>query len=310
MQYRSLGDSGLRISEVMLGTWAMGGNQWGPADDSESLAAIKRAIELGITSIDTAPAYGYGHAEELVGQAIKGYPRGSLVIATKTGLAWDETRPFFIDNSREHVLREIENSLRRLQTDYVDLLQIHWPDRSTPVEETLEALIELQQSGKIRHIGVCNFAVPLLERAILTTKIASLQPEYSLFERRIEAEILPFRQKHNIGIIAYGPLAKGLLTGKFRGHETFPDDDVRRWDPHFQGRHFRQNVAKVERLRSIAEKYGKTPGELAIRWILEHPGISAAIVGARHPSQVEENAGASGWHISPEDMAQIERIFG
>ncbi|HUV05704.1 MAG TPA: aldo/keto reductase [Armatimonadota bacterium] len=309
MEYRSLGDSGLRVSEVMLGTWAIGGNQWGPADDAESVVTIKRAIDLGITAIDTAPGYGYGHAEELVGQAIKGYPRESVVIATKTGLAWDETRPFFIDNGREHVLREIENSLRRLQTDYVDLLQIHWPDRDTPVEETLEAMIELQQAGKVRHIGVSNFNVPLLERSIRAAKIASLQPGYNLFERHIEAEILPFCKSHNIGIIAYGPLAKGLLTGKFNGDETFPDNDIRRWDQHFQGSHFKENVAKVERLRAIAEKYRKTPGQLAIGWILEHPGISAAIAGARRPSQVEDNAGASGWHIAPEDMTEIERIF-
>lgn len=309
MEYRSLGDSGLRVSEVMLGTWAMGGSHWGPTDDTESIAAIKRAIDIGMSAMDTAPGYGHGHAEELVGEAIKGYPRETVLVATKTGLAWDETHPFFIDNSREHVLREIDNSLRRLQTDYVDLLQIHWPDENVPCEETLEAMVELQEAGKIKHIGVCNFNVELLERGLKVAKIVSLQPEYSLMKRKIESETLPFCQEHNIGVITYGSIMKGMLSGKFKGDESFPEDDVRHNDPRFQGEEFKKNVARVERMRETADRYGKTPAQLAIRWILEHEGISSAIVGAKRPSQVNDNAGASGWRISQEDMQETAAIF-
>lgn len=310
MDYRDLGDSGLKVSEVMLGTWAMGGTQWGPTDDSESIAAIRRAVELGITSIDTAPAYGHGHAEELVGKAIKEYPREQLQILTKTGLGWDEQRPYYIDNSPKFVLDTIDDSLRRLEIDCIDVLQIHWPDPNVPVEDTLGAMVKLQEAGKIRHIGVCNFDVPLLERAVKVAKIVSLQNEYSLMKRsKVEPDVLPFCREHGIGIITYGSLMKGMLSGKFRGDETFPENDVRHRDPRFQGEAFRENVAKVEKMKEIAARYGKTPAELAIRWILEHPGIASAIVGAKKPSQVEDNAGATGWRLSDDDMAALELIF-
>jgi len=310
MEYRELGNSGLMVSEVILGTWSMGGTEWGTTDDSESIAAIGRGIELGITTIDTAPAYGWGHAEELVGEAIQGYPREELIIASKTGLDHDEARPFFRNCSREHVIRTIDESLSRLRTEYIDLHQIHWPDPDTPLEETMEAMVEIQQAGKVRHIGVSNFDADLMEGALKATKIASLQPPYNLFRRGIETDILPFCREHGIGVIVYSPLAKGLLTGKFKGDETFPENDVRRHNPQFHGEEFEKNAAMVERLRPIAEKYGKTRAQLAIRWILEQPGISAAIVGAKRPSQVEDNAGASGWRLSEEDMAEMAEIFG
>lgn len=310
MEYRDLGVSGLKVSEVILGTWAMGGNQWGKTDDAESIAAIERAIELGMTTIDTAPAYGYGHAEELVAEAVKGHPRESIVIATKLGISWDETRPFYLDNSPARVFEEIEVSLRRLNNDYIDLYQIHWPDKNTPVEDTLEAMLSLKEQGKIRHIGVCNFDVSLLERAVKVAPIASLQNEYSLMKRnKLEPDVLPFCIEHGIGIITYGSLMKGMLSGKFRGDETFPENDVRHNDPRFQGEQFVQNVANVERLREIAGRYGKSPAELAIRWILQRPGITSAIVGAKRPSQVEDNAGASGWSLSPQDEQLLSEIF-
>lgn len=309
MKYHNLGTSDLVVSEVMLGTWAMGGNQWGPTDDAESIAAIRHALELGITSIDTAPAYGYGHAEELVGRAIKGFPREQLVIATKTGLAWDAARPFYVDNSRDHIIREIENSLRRLDVDYVDILQVHWPARDVPMEETIKAMGELEEVGKIKYIGVCNSDVPLIKKAMTADRIVSLQVEYSLLNRRIESEIVSFCQEHGIGIIVYAPLARGLLTGKFKGCERFSQEDVRQKDARFQGDEFRQNISKVECLRGIAQKHGKTPAQAAIRWVLEQEGISAAIVGAKRASQVQENAGASSWHLPEEDIAAMEEIF-
>jgi aryl-alcohol dehydrogenase-like predicted oxidoreductase len=296
----------MQASVVGLGCWAIGGTFWGPQDDADSLAAIQKAIDLGMNFIDTAPAYGCGHSEEIVGRAMKGR-RDQVFLATKTGLAWDENRKIYNDNSRAHVLRTVDESLRRLQTDHIDLHQVHWPDPKVPIEETMQAMREIWEAGKIRAIGVSNFDVNLMKQAMQVAPIHSLQPPYSMLDRRIEAEILPFCRENGIGIVSYGSLARGLLTGKFKGDETF--DDLRKDDPMFQGERFKKNVQLVDELKPIAANYGKSVGALAIRWTVQQPGITLAICGGRNAEQVEQNAEGADWQLSDEDVQRVTALI-
>lgn len=309
MEYRELGTTGLSASVIGLGTWVMGGWLWGGAEDRESLATIRRAIDLGINLIDTAPIYGHGRSEELVGRAVaESGRRSDLILATKVGLEWNSEKTKVWRNSRRaRMLSEIEDSLRRLRTSYIDIYQVHWPDTSTPFEETMDVLLELQRQGKIRHIGVSNFDVPQMERCLKVAPVQVLQPPYNLFEREIEEAILPFCRKRRIGTLIYGPLCRGLLSGKYRGHETFSKGDVREMDPKFKEDRLRAYVACVERLRKVAERYQKSVGQLAIRWCLDQPGVTVALCGARRPDQIEENAGGAGWTIAEADREEIEQ---
>ncbi|MBN1420494.1 MAG: aldo/keto reductase [Planctomycetes bacterium] len=321
MEYRKLGRSDLSVSAVSLGTWVTGGWWWGGADEAQSIDAIRRSIDLGINLIDTAPAYGFGRSEEIVGRAIRGL-RDRVLVATKCGLRWDrEGGELFFETkdqdgqprairrnlSRESVIEECEASLRRLGVDVIDLYQCHWPDPTTPLAETLDALSALQRQGKIRAIGVSNFTPAMLEECLRHGAIASDQPKYNMLARDIEGDVLPFARAHDIGIIAYSPLEQGILTGKVTLDRSFPEGDYRRDRPWFQPHNRRKALALLSKLEPIARAHGWTPGQLAIHWLIGQEGVTSAIVGARTPAQAEENARAAEGRLSAEELAQIRR---
>ncbi len=315
MKQRMLGKNGPMISEIGLGTWAMGGPWvfgWGAQEDAESIRTIRRALDLGVTWIDTAAVYGLGHAEEVVAEAIKEHRR-EVLVATKCGLVWDRRGRVTHNNRPESIRRECEQSLRRLQTEVIDLYQIHWPDPDVPVEDSWGELTRLQEEGKVRYVGVSNFDVPLLARCQQIAPVQSLQPPYSMLYRKIEAEILPWCRENGVGVIAYSPLQSGLLTGKFSRDflQTLPPDDWRRRHQHgfFGEPKFSSALDFVERIRPLAAAYGKTLTELALAWVLQQPGITAAIVGARRPAQIELNTGGAGWEISGQDRLKIAEIY-
>jgi len=314
MQTRKLGWTDLNLSTIGLGTWAIGGGgwkfSWGPQDDKESISAIRRALELGINWIDTAAVYGLGHSEEIVGKAIKGL-RDKPIIATKCERVWDRDGNIFGRLKKESIHSEVEASLKRLKIEVIDLYQIHWPEPDEDIEEAWTTLGDLIKKGKIRYAGVSNFNLEQLKRVQPIHPLASLQPPYSMLERGIEKKILEYCSANNIGVIAYSPMQKGLLTGKFtkeRAHKL-PEDDHRRRDPRFQEPELSANLKLVEDLRSISEKNGKTVAQLAIAWVLRRPEVTSAIVGARRPSQIEETVVAGDWVLSKEDIAAIEALL-
>ncbi len=309
MKTRQLGKDGPHLTEIGLGTWAIGGPWewgWGPQDDEDSIRTIHRALDVGINWIDTAAVYGLGHAEEVIARALNG-KRKEVFIATKCGLVWDDQGRVERNNRPESIMRECEASLRRLNTDYIDLYQIHWPDDNVPVEDSWEAMIRLREQGKVRYIGVSNFDVPLLERCEALQHVNSLQPPYSLLNRKVEKAILPWCRKHGVGVVAYSPMQSGLLSGRFDKSRLAPDD-WRHKSPYFKEPQLSRNLAFVEELKPIARKYGKTVAQLAIAWVLMNPAITSAIVGARRPDQLEEIVGGAGWQIASEDMKQIEKL--
>lgn len=310
MHRRPLGDSGLEVSVIALGTWAMGGEVeiWGQVDDRESVAAIHQALDSGINLIDTAPIYGLGHCEELVGKAIQGR-RDEVVLATKCGLLSPKSKDGLPVRclSHESVLRECEQSLRRLRTDVIDLYLCHWPDSQTPAQETMEALTTLRQQGKIRAIGLSNFSCEQISAAREVGPIHALQPPFSMLHLRAAEDLIPYCIEYGIGVLPYGPLAKGLLTGKFTVESRF--QDVRAHDPEFMGDRFRRNLRVVDELEKIATRYDKTVTQLAINWTVGHPGVTAPIVGAKRPSQVVENAGGVGWDLTEEDRTRIDMVL-
>lgn len=315
MQTRRLGATDLHLTTVGLGTWAIGGGgwqwAWGPQDDADSIAAIRHGLDLGINWIDTAAAYGVGHAEEVVGRAIAGR-RDEVIIATKCGLVWDEgSTDVYGRLKADSVRREAEASLRRLNVDVIDLYQIHWPNPDADIEEAWEAIAGLVRDGKVRYAGASNFSVAQIERVQPIHPVASLQPPYSMLERGIEQELLPSCAANNIGVIAYSPMQSGLLTGKLTRERVanMPDDDWRKRDGHFQEPELSANLALVEELRPVAERNGKTVAQLAVAWVLRRPEVTAAIVGARHPQQIEETIVAGEWVLSPEEIAEIEGLL-
>jgi aryl-alcohol dehydrogenase-like predicted oxidoreductase len=309
VEHRTLGNSGIRVSAVAFGAWAISGPGqwgWGPVDDTESIASIRRALDLGVTLIDTADAYGAGHSEEIVGRAL-GSHRREVVVATKFGVVLDEHgNEVGVDGSRDHVLRSCEASLRRLGTDWIDLYQMHTPDDRIPLEETMGALDTLLRQGKIRAIGVCNFNVAQLEAASQTVRLDSDQPPYSLFRREIENDVLPWCASQGMSVLAYGPLAHGLLTGRYEVGRRLPEGDWRSRDPHFQGEALTHNLEVVERLRTIATSSGHTVAQLAIAWVLSRSPNLIALVGTRRPTQIEETAPAGDWRLTAEDMHLVE----
>jgi len=308
METRRLGTSDLEITTVGFGAWAIGGGWWGPVEDEESIGAICRAYELGINWFDTAPAYGWGHSEELVAKAL-GKHSTEVIVATKCGLKRHPDGNVTRDSTRAGILEGCEESLQHLQRDYIDLYHVHWPDTDTLFAETMSALLELYTAGKIRAIGVSNFSVEQMTECLKHGPLHSLQPPYNMLQRDTDKEILPFCREHNIGVVCYGPMARGLLTGKFQEEPTFPDDDVRRHDGMFKGETFRRNQRIVAALAEVAKQHNKTVGQLAVRWVIQQPGITAAIVGAKRASQVEENVSAMGWELTPQDLADIEKIL-
>jgi aryl-alcohol dehydrogenase-like predicted oxidoreductase len=311
MEKVRFGQTDLEVSVLTLGTWVTGGWAWGGADDLESMKAVLRALELGINFVDTAPVYGFGRSERIVGQALKDWGgRENIVIATKCCLEWDEKESIKRNASPARIQQEVDQSLERLGLDYIDLYQIHWPDSKTPFETSMEAMLRLQETGKIRYIGVSNFNREQIMACQRAGQVHSLQPPYNLFEREAEKELLPFCQTNGIATMAYGGLCRGLLTGKFSGNEIFPKGDLRRADPKFKPDRFGQYVKALEELKKLAGKYQKSMAQFALRWVLQQPGITTVLAGARTPAQVEDNVGVSGWQIEPEDLEKVERILG
>jgi len=308
---RPLGDSGLSTSIVALGTWALGGHvgTWGHVDDNESIAAIQQAIDCGVNLIDTAPIYGLGHSEEIVGKATSGR-RDQVLLATKCGVLAPATEGELPARSLAYdsVIEECEASLRRLSTDVIDLYQCHWPDPETPIRETMRAMTTLLKQGRIRAIGVSNFSCEQIAAAREFGPIHCVQPELSLLQTRATEDLIPYCREHGIAVIAYSPLCKGLLTGKFSKSSIFTD--VRARDPEFAGERFSRNLQIVSALASIAARYNKTVAQLALNWVATHPGVTAAIMGAKRPSQVAENAGGVGWTITEEDRGRIDALIG
>lgn len=320
MEYRQLGNSEVKASAITFGAWAIGGWMWGGADRRDAVAAIKASYDLGVTSIDTAPAYGQGLSEDIVGEAIKGISRDKVQIFTKFGLRWDLQKGEFYFNtkdndgkdiamykyaSRESIMKECENSLRLLGTDYIDLYQIHWPDSTTPIHETMEALLKLQEQGKIRAAGVCNYSAAQVEEASRTINLASDQVPYSMVRRDIEKELVPYCIEHNKSIIAYSPLQRGLLTGKIKPGHHFNEGDNRGSSVYYS----QDNIVRInqflDKLRPMAEAKKATLGQLVIRWTIEQPGITVALVGARNAEQAIQNAKAIEVKLSKEDIQFI-----
>jgi aryl-alcohol dehydrogenase-like predicted oxidoreductase len=317
MQIRKLGFSDLYLTTIGFGAWAIGGGNWdwgwGSQDDADSIATIQQALDLGINWIDTAAAYGLGHSEEIVGKAIKGY-RDQVMIATKCSLVWDKPTDFRVYNRLKawSVRQECENSLRRLGVDVVDLYQIHWPNPDADIEEGWTEIARLIEEGKIRYGGVSNFSVQQIKRAQAIHPVASLQPEYSMLERSPEDELLTFCAANKIGVVAYSPMASGLLTGKYTRAKIadLPPEDWRTSkNEHFREPELSANLEFVEGLRRIAERNQRSLGQLAVAWVLHHPEITAAIVGARQPSQIAEIAPAGDWILSPDELAEIDRLL-
>ncbi len=317
MEYRPLGASGIEASVVGLGAWAIGGWMWGGADERKSVEAIQSAIDAGINFIDTAPAYGMGLSESVVGKAVAGR-RSRVLIATKCGIVWhtDKGTPFVNQNGKtlhrylgpESIRYEVEQSLKRLDTDFIDLYQTHWQDETTPIEETMRTLMDLKREGKIRAIGVSNATVEQIEAYRRVGPLDSGQEKYSMLDRNLENEYLPYALKNNIAVLAYSPMALGLLTGKVGPDREFPADDIRHNHPRFSVESRKQVLAMLDKMRPIAEKHELTLAQLVIAWTHSQPGLTHALVGARNPQQAEENAAAGTARLSPEELETLNQI--
>jgi len=310
MKTRKLGNSDLLITPIGFGAWAIGGSGWefgwGEQDDKQSVAAIHRALELGINWIDTAAVYGMGHSEEVVALALRTWSGPRPYVFTKCGLSWDEQGYVHRSLNAASIRRECEDSLRRLKIDVIDLYQIHWPTEE--LEEGWSAMARLQKEGKVRWIGVSNFDVEEMGRAQAIAPITSLQPPYSLVRREIEHEILPYCRSEELGVIVYSPMASGLLTGAMtrKRVDALSMSDWRSRDIEFHEPRLSKNLALVERLREIGERHGRPPGQIAIAWALRNPAVTGAIVGARNAKQVEGNVGAADVCLTDEEVAEIE----
>ena len=313
MKKRRLGKTDLELTTVGLGTWAMGGPWqfgWGPQDDNEAVCAIIAAMEAGINWIDTAPAYGLGHSEELIAKALK-QTDYEPIIASKCGILWNDKKEKVTCLKKDSVRTECHNSLKRLNIDVIDLYQMHWPDPEEDVEEAWEEMLKLRDEGKVRYVGVSNFNVAQLERIYKIEPPVSLQPPYSMLRRDVESELLEYCARNNMGVVAYSPMHRGLLTGKFSPQRLagLPIDDHRRRAPDFQEPRFSAALDLVEHLKKISDRHGKTCAQLAISWVLRRSEITAAIVGARKPEQIRETAPASDWDLGQDDIQQIEKLL-
>ncbi len=317
MQTKQLGNSDLHITPVGYGAWAIGGSgwqfAWGSQNDEDSIAAIHRALELGVNWIDTAAAYGLGHSEEVVARALKEWSGSRPYIYTKCGLRWDATRNVQKNLAADSIRREVEDSLRRLQVDVIDLYQIHWPPEpdSAQLEEGWSTMANLRREGKVRWIGVSNFDVKQLRRAKAIAPITSLQPPYSLINRSVEEDILPYCLREGIGVIVYSPMQSGLLTGAMTRERVsrLPQDDWRKTDPEFNEPKLSRNLAIVDRLKEIAQRHGRSPGEVAIAWTLRNPAVTGAIVGARNARQANGVMHAAELRLSDKEVNEIEESF-
>ena len=308
MTAETLSISGLAkpASRIALGTWAIGGSMWGGPDDENAARTIDKALDLGINVIDTAPVYGFGHSEDVIGRALEG-KRDRVILATKVGLNWQDGK-VFRDSRPARIAQEVEDSLRRLRTDHIDLYQVHWPDPKTPIEETARALEKLVKAGKVRALGVSNFSPEQMDEFAQFAPLATIQPPYNLFERDIEKDVLPYAVKNNLAVLAYGPLCRGLLSGRMTADRQFEGDDLRRTDPKFQPPRFGQYLKAVEDLKAIANKHNKSMLALAIRWVLDK-GPTIALWGARKPEQISGIDDAFGWKLDEADLKAIDAIL-
>ncbi len=308
---KQLGNSDLHITSIGFGAWAIGGGDWqfswGHQEDDDSVKAIERAVELGLNWIDTAAIYGLGHSEEVVAKAMQSITNKPYIF-TKCSMRWNDKREIYRSLKAASVQEEVENSLRRLKVDTIDLYQIHWPDPADEIEEGWEALAKLQEQGKVRWLGVSNFNVEQMKRAQKIAPITSLQPPYSLLNRKVEDEILPFCQEHNIGVINYSPMSSGMLTGKMTAEriKNMPQDDWRRKSANFNEPKLSRNLELVELLRTIGDRHDVEPGVVAIAWTLRNPAITAAIVGGRNAKQVEGTLPAAEFRLTAGEIQQID----
>ncbi len=301
--------AGTEVSRIGLGTWAIGGMEWGAVSEEDAVTTCLGAIERGICLIDTAPIYGHGRAEEMVGKAMRAHGRReAFYIATKAGLEWNEQGVFANSTSRR-LRRELEESLRRLETDFIDLYQVHWPDTKIPIAETAALMGEFLREGKVRALGVSNFSVEQMEEFRREAPLSSNQVPYNLFERGIEARVLPWCSANGVAVLTWSSLCRGMLGGRIRRETKFDSGDIRSADPKFQPQRFAQYMTAVERLSVFAkERYGKTLVELAARWVLDRWGVTVALWGAKRPGQLDSVAGAMGWNLDAGAMREIDRI--
>ncbi len=320
MEYRKLGETDLAVSAITFGAWAAGGWMWGGNDTNDAIKAIRKAYDQGVTSIDTAPIYGQGTSEEVVGEAIKGLSRDKVQILTKFGLRWDLAKGNFKFNSedndgnkidiyqyagRESIKKEVEDSLKRLGTDYIDLYQIHWPDTTTPIQETFETVAELIKEGKVRYAGVCNYSVAQMKEAEKYVKLASNQVPFSMVDREIEEEIVPHCIANNKSILAYSPLQRGLLTGKMKTGQQFGEGDHRANNPFFTDESISKTNAFLDKIKPLVEEKGASLAQLVLKWTIERPGITIALAGARNAEQSVQNAAAADLNLTSEEIAFI-----
>ena len=327
MEYKTLGNTNLKISAITFGAWAAGGWMWGGSDTNQAIKAIRDAYDKGVTSIDTAPIYGMGASEKIVGKAIKDIPRDKVQLLTKFGMRWDLDKGEFYFQSKdndgkevdiykyagkESVKKEVENSLKRLGTDYIDLYQIHWPDVTTPIQETFEAVAELIQEGKVRHAGVCNYNVEQMKEAEKYVNVVSNQVPFSMVNRDIEKEIVPFCRENEKSILAYSPMERGLLTGKMKPGQEFDKGDHRADNPYFTDESISKTNAFLEKIRPLAKEKKATLAQLVLKWTIERPGITIALAGARNSEQSVQNASAADVALSAKDIdfinAELQKI--
>ncbi len=331
MQYRNLGNSDLNASVIGLGCWVMGGWMWGGAEEEDAIKAVHAALDNGINLIDTAPIYGFGRSEEIVGKALKGR-RGEAILATKCGMVWDTDKgdlAFHSDsnwinengsvkvmkyNGPDAIRREIEASLTRLDTDYIDLYQTHWQESTTPIEDTMACLLQLKDEGKIRAIGPCNINAEQIAAYHACGEVVSAQQKYSMLDRKLEDDALPFCREHNISILAYSPMELGLLTGKVTPEREFPEGDLRRTNRRFTRENRELVMQLLEDFKPVAEKHACTLAQLTLAWSVAQPGITHALAGARNAQQASENAVAGGIQLSSDDLAAmsaaLEQYYG
>lgn len=322
MEYIELGNSGVQVSRIAFGSWAAGGWMWGGTEQNDAVGAIHASYDLGVTSIDTAPIYGQGLSEQIVGEAIKSLPRDKVQILTKFGMRWDLAQGDFAMKTKDNagqdldvykyaapasIIQECEDSLRRLGTDYIDLYQIHWPDKTTPIPETMEAVQRLIEQGKVRAAGVSNYSVAQMQEAEKVLPLASNQVPYSMVRRDIEQDLVPYCLEQGKAILAYSPMQLGLLTGKIKPGQAFDESDLRARHPLFAPENVKRVNAFLDKIRPMAESKSATLGQLVLRWTLAQPGISVALVGARNPEQAVQNARAIDVQLSPQEVNFISQ---
>jgi len=308
MEYKRLGSTNIEISRIGFGCWAIGGHGYGKIDDGVSIKAIQKALDIGVNFFDTANVYGFGHSEEILGKAL-GSQRDKVIIATKFGVNWNENGKIYKDCSEKRIIESLDDSLKRLKIDRIPLYQIHWEDEKTQIEDVMETLLKCQDAGKILHIGCCNFSRDLILSASKINSLESYQCLYNLSNRQNERNINFSGEKLGISVLSYGVIGRGVFSAKYNKVTQFGKNDTRTKDPDFQGEQYKKNLLIAEKLNEIGEKYGKSPTQVAIRWVLENSNVTCAITGSKTPEQVTENVDSVGWFLSQTDMELINSII-